>query len=74
MICCDEMEHAVDREMMVKTERYMVRDGRVWNDIDTEYFIRSGSESGVYSYLGINYCPFCGRALSRAIWTAEKKK
>lgn len=38
MICCDEMQRAMDYEMMVKTEKYKVRDGRVINDIETEYF------------------------------------
>jgi len=27
-----------------------------------------------YDYYGINYCPFCGRALSHGLWMAEKKK
>jgi hypothetical protein len=24
--------------------------------------------------VGINYCPFCGRVLSRGLWNLEKKK
>ncbi|HEY7535607.1 MAG TPA: hypothetical protein VH878_06635 [Thermodesulfobacteriota bacterium] len=74
MICCDEMQKAMDYEMMTKTEKYKVRDGRVINDIETEYYIRSGNESGVFNYLGVNFCPFCGKPLSRGLWFAEKKK
>jgi hypothetical protein len=74
MICCDEMQNAMDHEMMVKTEKYKVRDGGVVNDIETEYFIRSGNESGVFKYIGVNFCPFCGKPISRGLWFAEKKK
>lgn len=74
MMCCDEMQRATDYEVMVKTEKYKVRDGLVINDIETEYFIRSGSESGVFTYIGVNFCPFCGKSLSRGLWFAEKKK
>ena len=41
--------------------------------MNTEYFIRSPSSRG-YDYWGVNYCPFCGRALSLGLWQAEKKK
>jgi len=74
MICCEEMGNAMNYEIMVKTEKYKVRDGHVLNDIETEYFIRSGEESGVFNYVGINFCPFCGKPLSRGLWFAEKKK
>ncbi len=50
-----------------------IDDGRIVNELDTEYFIRGVSSRG-FDYLGINYCPFCGRALSHGLWVAEKKK
>ena len=75
VVCCDEMSGAMDREMIAHTERYLIRDGRTYNDIDSEYFLRSGdAETGNYKYLALNFCPFCGRPLSRALWHAEKKK
>jgi hypothetical protein len=75
VVCCDEMSNAMDRELIVHTERYMIRDGGAYNDIDSEYFLRSGNpDSGRYQYLALNFCPFCGRPLSRALWHAEKKK
>jgi hypothetical protein len=73
--CCDEMSNAMDREMVVHTERYLIHDGRTFNDIDSEYFLRSGdTQTGRINYLALNFCPFCGRPLSRGLWQAEKKK
>ena len=75
VVCCNEMSGAMDREMIVHTERYLINDGGSYNDIDSEYFIRSGNaDTGRFSYLALNFCPFCGRPLSRALWLAEKKK
>ena len=31
-------------------------------------------DTGRFSYLALNFCPFCGRPLSRGLWHAEKKK
>jgi len=73
--CCNEMSNAMDRGIIAHTERYLIRDGGTYNDIDSEYFIRSGDpDSGRFAYLALNFCPFCGRPLSRALWQAEKKK
>ena len=74
MICCKEMMRIMDREGIVKKEGYQINDGRILNEVDWEYFIRSEDYSGVASYFGINYRPFCGRPLSRGLWAAEKKK
>ncbi|HEV3278861.1 MAG TPA: hypothetical protein VG860_18750 [Terriglobia bacterium] len=67
------MSEAADRGAMVVGPKHRIDDGRIVNEIDTEYFIRSASSRG-YDYFGINYCPFCGRALSNSLWAAEKKK
>lgn len=74
LFCCEEMGRAMGREVIVETEKYLIRDGRILNEIDSTYFLRSGDESGRFNYFALNYCPFCGRALSRGLWTAEKKK
>jgi hypothetical protein len=74
MMCCAEMDRAMDRDALVKREMFEIRDGRILNEVDTEYFIRTEDMNGVASYFGINYCPFCGRPLSRGLWAAEKKK
>ena len=73
MYCCDELNQAIDREILYYGEKSRIDDGRIVNDLDSEYFIRTASSRG-YDYLGINYCPFCGRALSHGLWMAEKKK
>jgi len=74
MHCCDDLATAMDREMIVQTEYHLIQDGRVWNEFNTEYFLRAEGKDGAYNYLGFNYCPFCGRALSRGLWASEKKK
>jgi hypothetical protein len=45
--------------------------GRILTEIDTEYFFVFGDRP---DYVGMNYCPFCGRVLSRGLWNLEKKK
>jgi hypothetical protein len=47
-------------------------DGRILTEFNTEYFFVFGDERP--SYAGLNYCPFCGRALSIDLWNREKKK
>jgi hypothetical protein len=73
MFCCDMLAGAIDRGAFYYGAKQRINDGRIVNDVETEYFIRSASTRG-YDYLGINYCPFCGRALSLGLWQAEKKK
>ncbi len=46
--------------------------GRILTEIDTEYWLSFSEERPQYA--GLNYCPFCGRALSRELWNREKKK
>jgi len=74
LFCCEELAQAMEREVIAETEKHLIRDGRILNEIDSTYFLRSGDESGRFSYFALNYCPFCGRALSRGLWIAEKKK
>jgi hypothetical protein len=72
MVCCDEMEALVDRDMVRVGAIHTLRDGRILNEIDTEYHFVFGE--GRPSFVGMNYCPFCGRVLSRGLWNLEKKK
>lgn len=73
MHCCDPLDEAIDRGSIYYGQKSRIDDGRIVNDLDTDYFIRSVTSRG-YDYLGINYCPFCGRVLARGLWMAEKKK
>lgn len=72
MVCCDELQQLVDRDMVRVGPIHTLTDGRILTEIDTEYFLSSGEARP--SYFGINYCPFCGRILSRGLWNLEKKK
>ncbi len=46
--------------------------GRIRNEVDSDYAVRSpGDRPNLFL---LNYCPFCGRAISRSVWNAEKKK
>ncbi len=73
MFCCQAFGEAVDRGWFYHGAKHRIEDGRVVNDINTEYFLRAPSARG-YDYVGMNYCPFCGRAISLGLWAAEKKK
>jgi hypothetical protein len=73
MFCCEGFGELVEREMAVVSPKHLLRDGRILNEADTERFLMYG-ESGRRSYIGIHYCPFCGRAISRELWNREKKK
>jgi hypothetical protein len=66
------MERLIERDMARYAQAHQLSNGRILNEIDTEYFLAFGEER--YSYVGINYCPFCGRVLSRGLWNLEKKK
>jgi nitrite reductase/ring-hydroxylating ferredoxin subunit len=72
MICCAELDRMLDRDLVRNTPMHTLTDGRIVTEIDTEFFLRFGEERPTYA--GLNYCPFCGRALSRGLWNMEKKK
>jgi hypothetical protein len=73
MHCCGQLDEAIERGSLYYGQKNRIDDGRIVNDLDTDYFLRSASAHG-YDYLGINYCPFCGRVIGRGLWMAEKKK
>jgi hypothetical protein len=62
----------VDRGLMRVAPLTSLSDGRILTEFSTEYFFVSGESRP--SYVGLNYCPFCGRALSIELWNREKKK
>ena len=51
---------------------YQLNNGTIITEIDTEYFLVFGDDR--HQFVGVNYCPFCGRVLSRELWNLEKKK
>ena len=72
MICCDRMDRLMDRELVREAQPHQLSNGTIITDIDTEFFFVFGDER--HQFVGMNYCPFCGRVLSRELWNQEKKK
>ncbi len=72
MFCCDELRNLADGDLLRVGPVHTLSNGRILTEIDTEYFLVFGTERP--SYVGLNYCPFCGRVLSRGLWNLEKKK
>jgi hypothetical protein len=72
MTCCPDLERLMDRELARFAQPYQLSNGTIINDIDTEYFLVFGEER--HQFVGMHYCPFCGRVLSRGLWNLEKKK
>jgi len=73
MFCCEMLADAIERGAFYFGAQQRIDDGRIVNEVNTEYFIKASAARG-YDYFGVNYCPFCGRALSTGLWQAEKKK
>lgn len=72
MICCEMLDRLMDRGLAENSQPHRLSNGTIITDIDTEFFLVFGEERRQFA--GINYCPFCGRALSRQLWNQEKKK
>ena len=72
MNCCPEMDKLMDRGLARHAQPHQLNNGTIVTDIDTESFLVFGEER--HQFAGVNYCPFCGRALSRQLWNREKKK
>ncbi len=69
--CCDMLRQAVDGDAILSQPLSQMY-GRILNEIDSDYAVRSPEERP--NLFTINFCPFCGRAVSRTVWNAEKKK
>ena len=72
MTCCNQFDRLMDRDLAIHAQPQQLTNGTIVTDIDTEYFLVFGEERRQFA--GVNYCPFCGRALSRQLWNQEKKK
>lgn len=72
MTCCSEFDRLLDRDLARYALPQQLSNGTIVNEIDTEYFLVFGDER--HQFVGLNYCPFCGRVLSRGLWNLEKKK
>jgi hypothetical protein len=72
MSCCQELQSLADRGLVRIGPVHTLPSGRILTEIDTEFFFVFGEERP--SYVGMHYCPFCGRVVSRELWNREKKK
>ena len=72
MTCCPDLERLIDWDHVRNAQPHQLSNGTIITDIDTEFFLVFGEER--HKFAGINYCPFCGRVLSRQLWNLEKKK
>jgi hypothetical protein len=72
MFCCDDFSGLVERGLARHSPLSALTNGRILTEFDTDYFLVFGEDRP--SYVGLHYCPFCGRALSRDLWNREKKK
>lgn len=72
MFCCAQLSDMADRGFLVNSPLGKLANGRILTEIDTEYFLVFGDDRP--SFVGLHYCPFCGRALSRELWNREKKR
>ena len=60
------------RDLARHAQPYQLSNGTIITEIDTEYYFVFGDDR--HQFVGLNYCPFCGRVLSRQLWNLEKKK
>jgi hypothetical protein len=72
MTCCTELERLMDVDLARFAQPYQLTNGTILTEIDTEYYLVFGEDR--HRFVGLNYCPFCGRVLSRGLWNQEKKK
>ena len=65
------LQTAVGDEAILHAPRHQMH-GRVQNEVDSDYAVCSPEDRP--NLYPINFCPFCGRGISRTVWNAEKKK
>lgn len=66
------MGNLFERDFARRALPHLLNDGRIINEVDSEYFLVFGGFP--HSFAAINYCPFCGRAISRGLWNQEMEK
>ena len=76
MTCCAQFDKLLDRDLARHAQPHQLTNGAIITEIDTEYFFVFGDlyQGDRHQFVGLNYCPFCGRVLSRGLWNLEKKK
>lgn len=63
-MCRDELEQALQDGIVIIMDKSYLENGRVMNMVESQYYLGRKRENGGYDYYGINFCPFCGMAIS----------
>jgi hypothetical protein len=63
-LCCDEMERSLQDGIVIIMYKSYLENGRIMNMVESEYYLKREREHRDYDYYGINFCPFCGMAIS----------
>jgi hypothetical protein len=62
--CCVDLVRAVDAQVIVRMNKHELTDGRILNRIESEYYLKIPRRDESFNYYALNFCPFCGLALS----------
>ena len=65
-MCCEDLEQALRDELIIIMDKSYLEDGRIMNMVESSFYFRRERGNSGYDYYGINYCPFCGMAISFA--------
>ena len=64
MDCCADLVRVARAEVIVCVNKQEITDGRLLYAIESEYYLKIPREDGSFDYYALNFCPFCGLALS----------
>jgi len=63
-VCCNDLEQALQNEIIIIMDKSYLEDGRIMNMVESPFYFRRERGNSGYDYYGINFCPFCGMAIS----------
>ena len=63
-MCCNDLEQALQNEIIIIMDKSYLEDGRIMNMVESPFYFRRERGNSGYDYYGINFCPFCGMAIS----------
>ena len=74
--CCPDLASLADHDFLRIGPIHKLENGRILTEIDTEFFLEFAPTESYRraTFVGLHFCPFCGRALSKDLWNREKKK
>lgn len=63
-MCCDDMERGLQEGIVIIMDKSYIENGRIMNMVESEYYLKREMENRGCDYYEINFCPFCGMAIS----------